>query len=264
MPITGDPDTFNQTNEIGTAIPLLEPLNFKDKDITAGALLTQRSIAQFVRSRLAHYHFTVKGNYPALLADLERYFAERPATAHFTEISCGHGRTKTRSVWTNCHLNDYLDFPDLAEAFLIERRVIEEKSGSTSRELAYGITSRPGSEVSPQGLLEINHGHWVIENCCHYVIDWNFDDDRSRIRCGHGPENVSRLRRSPPLIDSKPGRKIAETLRRLNRNVRIVFEYLLMSENSRRIPPRAPPRPIGLPPPSPSGSPHPASLRSLR
>ncbi len=30
---------------------------------------------------------------------------------------------------------------------------------------------------------------------CHYVIDWNFDEDRSRIRTGHGPENVSRLRR---------------------------------------------------------------------
>jgi hypothetical protein len=51
----------------------------------------------------------------------------------------------------------------------------------------------------------------------HYVIDWNFDEDRGRIRCGHGPENVSRLRR-------------------LNRNVRTVFDYLLMCESARRIP----------------------------
>ena len=40
-----------------------------------------------------------------------------------------------------------------------------------------------------------NRGHWSIENGCHYTIDRNFDEERSRIRTGHGPENVSRLRR---------------------------------------------------------------------
>ncbi|EQD66467.1 transposase, partial [mine drainage metagenome] len=87
-------------------------------------------------------------------------------------------------------------------------------------------------------------------NRCHYVIDWNFDEDRSRIRCGHGPENVSRLRRfAVSLIHSKPGRKVAETLRRLNRNVRTVFDYLLMSENARRTP--GPPPAAPLAPPAP-------------
>ena len=75
------------------------------------------------------------------------------------------------------------------------------------------------------------------QNRCHYVIDWNFDEDRSRIRSGYGPENVSRLRRlAVALIQSKHGRKVAQTLRRLNRNVRSVFDDLLMSENARRTP----------------------------
>jgi predicted transposase YbfD/YdcC len=213
-------------------------LDLTDKDITADALLTQRPIAKFLRSRLAHYHFTVKGNHPALLADLQRYFADHPGTAHFSETSCGHGRIETRSISVTDALNGYLDFPSLAQAFLIERQVLKKKTGQLTRELAYGITSRPACEASPQRLLEINRGHWVIENRCHYVIDWNFDEDRSRIRCGHGPENVSRLRRfAVSLIYSKPGRKVAETLRRLNRTVRTVFDYLLMSENSRRTPP---------------------------
>ncbi len=30
---------------------------------------------------------------------------------------------------------------------------------------------------------------------CHYMIDWNYDEDRSRIRTGYGPENITRLRR---------------------------------------------------------------------
>ena len=34
-----------------------------------------------------------------------------------------------------------------------------------------------------------------FERLRHYVIDWDFDEDRCRIRTGYGPENVSRLRR---------------------------------------------------------------------
>jgi hypothetical protein len=30
---------------------------------------------------------------------------------------------------------------------------------------------------------------------CHYIIDWNYDEDRSQIRTGFGPENMTRLRR---------------------------------------------------------------------
>ena len=45
-----------------------------------------------------------------------------------------------------------------------------------------------------------------------------------------------RCRFAVSLIHSKPGRKAAETLRRLNRNARTAFDDLLMSENSRRRP----------------------------
>ena len=54
------------------AIPLLEALEIAGKDITADALLTQRKLAAYlVEKRQAHYYFTVKGNQPGLLADLE-------------------------------------------------------------------------------------------------------------------------------------------------------------------------------------------------
>ncbi|MBN2033252.1 MAG: transposase [Deltaproteobacteria bacterium] len=78
---------------------------------------------------------------------------------------------------------------------MIERESIDKKSGQISRDIAYGITSRKPEEANPQQLLAINRGHWSIENSCHYILDWNFDEDRSRIRTGYGPENISRLRR---------------------------------------------------------------------
>jgi predicted transposase YbfD/YdcC len=41
------------------AIPLLQSLDLKDKDITADALLTQRKLAEhLVKKRHAHYHLT--------------------------------------------------------------------------------------------------------------------------------------------------------------------------------------------------------------
>jgi len=57
------------------AIPLLDSLDLKDKDITADALLTQRKLAEhLVSQRHAHYHFTVKANQATLLDDLARSF----------------------------------------------------------------------------------------------------------------------------------------------------------------------------------------------
>ncbi|MCC6472795.1 MAG: ISAs1 family transposase, partial [Burkholderiales bacterium] len=67
----------------------------------------------------------------------------------------------------------------------------------------------------------------------HYILDWNFDEDRSRIRTGNGPQNMSRLRRfAISVIKSKPGNSVAQTMRQLNRSMRLVFDYLRMTQNS--------------------------------
>lgn len=37
--------------------------------------------------------------------------------------------------------------------------------------------------------------HWVLENQLHWVLDVTFNEDSSRIRQGHSPENFTLLRR---------------------------------------------------------------------
>jgi hypothetical protein len=82
-------------------------------------------------------------------------------------------------------------------------------------------------------VLRDNREHWSIENSCHYIIDWNYDEDRSRIRKGHGPENMTRLRRfAVGLIKSKGVPSVAQKMRELNWNIRVVFDYLKMTRNS--------------------------------
>ncbi len=218
-------------------IPLLDGIEIKGKDITADALLTQRKLASYLVQRGAHYHFTVKGNQATLQATLALFFQDRKAPDFIAVSPTAHGRTETRRIWCSTALNTDLDFPHVGQAFLIEREVIYKKSRKVSTEMALGMTSRSPDQASPKRLLELNRGHWTIENRCHYVIDWNFDEDRSRIRTGYGPENVSRLRRFAVgviqfLSDDKSS--VAQKMQQLNRNTRLVFDYLRMSINSTR------------------------------
>lgn len=218
-------------------VPLLDSIDIAGKTITADALLTQRALADYLIARQADYHFTAKGNQPTLQADIALLFSERGTPDHISVTPPDHGRIETRRIWCSTALNDYLDFPHVGQVFMIERETVDKKSGKTTKEYALGVNSQTPSEASALDVLNTNRGHWVIENGCHYVIDWNFDEDRSRIRTGHGPENVSQLRRFVVGIltcYSKGKISIAENMRRLNRNTRLVFDYLRMTKNSTR------------------------------
>jgi predicted transposase YbfD/YdcC len=216
------------------AIPLLDAIDIKGKDITADALLTQRELAHYVvETRQAHYHFTVKANQPTLLQDISLFFQQRTEPDFVQITPPDHGRIETRKIWTTAALNHYLNFPHVGQAFVIERETFHKKSGKRSHEIAYGITSRPPEQADASQLLNINRQHWSIENSCHYILDWNYDEDRSRIRTGYGPENVTRLRRfAISLIKSKKVSNVAQKIRELSMNTRLVFDYLGMTKNA--------------------------------
>lgn len=233
MPVAGS-DEHKRTNEIGMAIPLLAPCDIAGKDITGDALLTQRAIANYVVEQQAHYHFTVKGNQPALESDIALLFETRGAPDFVEVTPPDHGRIETRRIWCGTALNGYLDFPSVGQVFRIERESIDKKTGAHRREIALGITSRTPQEASPKRVLAVNRGHWSIESV-HYIIDWNYDEDRSQIRTGFGPENITRLRRfAVGILKSfqKPAQSIAEMMRKLTFRTRLVFDYLRMTQNS--------------------------------
>ena len=130
----------------------------------------------------------------------------------------------------NRHAN--LDFPHIGQAFAIEREFIDKKTGKvSSKELVYGITSRKKEQADAQKILKVVRGHWSIENSCHYILDWNYDEDRCRIRTGYGPENITRLRKfAISVIKSKKVYSVAQKMRELSFNARAVFDYLKMTK----------------------------------
>ena len=189
------------------------------KTVTADALLTQTAIASYLREHDAHYMFVAKDNHKTLLDDIRLWFdddAKRPPDfAHSTgkpikgKLPSAHGRWEQREIWTTTALNGYLQLPGVGQAFLIRRTRCQVRKGhvtDTSVDMSWGVTSHTPHTADAQTLLRINRGHWTIEGGVHRILDdsdaWN--EDGSRIRTGHGPENMTRLRRFCHRCDQNP------------------------------------------------------------
>ncbi len=66
-----------------------------------------------------------------------------------------------------------------------------EIKGKVEIEKRYYISSLP-SEAKP--LVSFIREHWGVENRLHWVLDVVFREDDSRIRKGHGAENMAVIR----------------------------------------------------------------------
>ena len=90
-----------------------------------------------------------------------------------------HGRIEQRAIWTTTRLNDYLNFPGVGQAFVIERDVIEKTTGKRSTATVYGLTDHTPDSADAAAILAFNRRHWTIENSCHYLLGWHWDEDRA-------------------------------------------------------------------------------------
>ncbi|MHC1624305.1 MAG: ISAs1 family transposase [Candidatus Methanospirareceae archaeon] len=96
-------------------------------------------------------------------------------------------------MWVSDELKGYVDFPYAEQFFMVERRT-EFFNGKKRHEIVYGISSLTAEQASAQQLLELNRGHWEIENRVHYVRDVTFDEDRSQVRKGNGAQVMASIR----------------------------------------------------------------------
>ena len=110
----------------------LDAIAIQGKTITVDALLTQRKLADYLVNREADYHFTVKNNQPTLREDIALFFENRQEPDFIDYTPPDHGRIETRKIWTTTALNQYLDFPHVGQAFVIERESIDKKTGERS------------------------------------------------------------------------------------------------------------------------------------
>ena len=130
-----------------------------------------------------------------------------------TTLDKGHGRTERRTLKATTALNDYLNWPGVAQVGQVQSTVT--KDGKTTTEVRCFVTCVPRTHADGTRLLTWVRGHWSIENRSHYVRDVTLGEDASRIRKGSGPEVMAAVRNATiGFLRLTGANNIAEAVRR--------------------------------------------------
>jgi len=171
----------------------------------------QTKIAKAIRDKGANYLLALKDNWPALSAEVERFFADADPVAldrHQTTDN-DHGRLESR-YHAVCHEVEWLTsdkrflgewrFKDLAMIAMVETEV--ERGGKTCLERRHYLSS---AKLSAKQFAGAARAHWHVENRLHWVMDVVFHDNLMRLRTENGPANMAAVRHmSLNLIRSIP------------------------------------------------------------
>lgn len=181
----------DKENEIVVAPKLLQCLDLRDKVVVADAMHAQRNLSAQIVAAGGDYLWIVKDNQPLTRQAIEQLFApEKPVPGlgcppmdfqQAKTVNKGHGRLEERTITVSSLLEDYLDWPEVAQVFKLERRFIHLATGEVDQEVRYGLTSLSRQKASPKRLLEIVRSEWGIENGLHYRRDVTFQEDATRM-----------------------------------------------------------------------------------
>lgn len=200
-------------NEFKAGLDLLKGVVLKGGTVTADALYCRSEIAEAVRAQGAHYALALKANQPLLLAEAQAGFARAGQSLPLFETrDARHGRQERRTgtVLAVSRMTTTYGFPGLAAIGRIKAERTTA-NGKTTIETRYIALSR---RLTPPKMLEVVRTHWTVENQLHWTLDVVFDEDGSRSRKNHAPENLAVIRRLALNIlrahpdDIPPGRKM--------------------------------------------------------
>lgn len=200
--------------ELTVAPEVLKGLDLKGLVVTGDALYAQRELCKQIVAAGGEYLFVVKDNQPTLREDIATLFNDPPVRPAQVVQRSHHGdRREVRKLEASTALDEYSDWPHLAQVCRIQREVT--RKGQTKLEVAYAVTSLWPHEAGPRRLLELNRGHWGIENRLHHVRDVTFGEDASQVRTEAAPQVMAALRNATiGLLRLAGATNIAAALRR--------------------------------------------------
>ena len=198
--VLGQEAVDEKSNEI-TAIPaLVERLDLEGALVSIDAMGCNPNIAQSILDAKADYLLAVKDNQPTLHAEIKSYFQTAPSleVEQIETVGKDHGRIEVRTH-TISHVVDWYTaqrsypgaprFPQLTTIAMVESRI--ERGDKIETEQRSYISSRA---LSAAAFADGARGHWGIENNLHWTLDVTFNEDQSRLRVGHGANNMAVVR----------------------------------------------------------------------
>lgn len=197
--VLGQTKVDEKSNEI-TAIPeLLALLDIAGCIVTIDAMGCQKQIARLIIEESGDYVLALKENQGQLYQEVKELFEDEELVTAVGDVhetvNKGHGRLEHRQCWSIAD-QECLSYLNPKEAWkglqsvakVTGERHIGEKVSIESR---YYISSLPGNA---QEMLWAVREHWGIENRVHWVLDIAFREDESRVRKGHGQQNLATMR----------------------------------------------------------------------
>lgn len=190
--------------------------------VSIDAIATNPTVAAAIRAEGADYLLAVKANQPTLRAEVEAAFAEAGPAALDSRIDLdkGHGRVEERHVdvlrevdWLSGQRRfpGELRLPDVAS--IVRVRTTAHLADRCRSDTRYFISS---AALSAQRAADAVRGHWGIENRLHWVLDVLFGEDQSRLRKGHGANNMAVVRHfALNLVRAATDKKSLKTRRKL-------------------------------------------------
>jgi predicted transposase YbfD/YdcC len=202
-------------NEVQAAQELLMILDVHGSIITTDAAHTNHRTLQIISERGADAVVAVKANTPGLAKDIEKAFRmKKPKLLRTKERT--HGKTETRKYEFVPASGDGVenDFKTLKVFVRVSRDNVSHaaKQQRADAEVYYAATFDDVELVA-----KCIRARWAIENSLHWVLDVEFNEDRSRIRTKNAAENFSRLRHiAYGLLSLKKTPKLSFALKRMS------------------------------------------------
>ena len=194
--VIGQVKADEKSNEI-TAIPrLLDLLYLKGAIVTIDAAGCQKKIVKKIVKRGAEYVISLKGNQSTMHDEIRAFMQDPAFKARFKKaktVDNGHGRVETRTCWQTDDIDWFEDrdkWAGLRSVCMVESVVYDKGTRKTTSETRFFISSLP---VDPKRALEAIRAHWGVE-AMHWILDMDFDEDRSRARREDLAENLAMLR----------------------------------------------------------------------
>ena len=143
-----------------------------------------------------------------LYDDIKSSFSLLKSEELESDYEAGHGRIEKRkySIITNLkHISGMKDWKDFTSIIKVESERIIKKTGESSRDIRYYISSNNDKEKIANGI----RCHWGIENKLHWVLDVVMDEDKSAKRKGFVAQNFSMAKKLTLNLLRKDERKIS-------------------------------------------------------
>ena len=143
---------------------------------------------------------SLKGNQGKLHKDVEQLFAwtrkiqfENIHHEFHQTLDGGHGRIEIRRHWLLDDVEHLIDahlWSGLKRVGLVESERRLPGQAPTLEQRYYLLSLEGDVERFAQSV----RSHWGIENQLHWVLDMAFNEDASRVRKDHAPENLALIR----------------------------------------------------------------------